>query len=73
MRTVLCEGKIVITKKDTNQWEISAISLEYLDWLRETYGHYENNEWIMTYYSGSMTLIQVYDEEITNMSLLRWS
>ena len=73
MRTVLCAGNIVITAVTDSRWEISAVSMEYLDWLRETYGSHEGTKWTVGYCSGSITLCYVSDEEIITMTLLRWS
>jgi len=71
-RIVLEGGSIVITQMEPQRWEISAVSLQFLDWIRQSYGDWEGQEWRLTYYSGSMSLIQVHDERIITMALLRW-
>jgi hypothetical protein len=70
---VLANGSIVITQMEPQRWEISTTSLAFLDWIRETFGDWEDSEWRLTYYSGSMSLIVAHDERIITMALLRWS
>lgn len=72
-RTVLEGGSIVITQMESQRWEISTTSLKFLDWIREAFGDWEDEEWRLTYYSGSMSLIQAHDERIVSMALLRWA
>jgi hypothetical protein len=71
-RIVLEGGSIVIAQMEPQRWEISTTSLKFLDWIRETFGDWEDEEWRLTYYSGSMSLIQIHDERIITMTLLRW-
>ena len=71
-RIVLEGGNTVITQMESDRWEISSVSLAFLDWIRQSYGDWEGQEWRLTYYSGSMSLIQVHDERIITMALLRW-
>jgi len=71
-RIVLEGGSIVITQMETQRWEISTTSLQFLDWIRETFGDWEESEWRLTYYSGTMSLIQAYDERIIATTMLRW-
>jgi hypothetical protein len=71
-RIVLEGGNIVIAQTEPQRWEISTVSLKFLDWMRETFGDWEEEEWQLTYYSGSMSLIQIHDERIITMALLRW-
>jgi hypothetical protein len=71
-RIVLEGGSIVIAQMEPQRWEISTVSLQFLDWMREAFGDWEDEEWQLTYYSGSMSLIQIHDERIITMTLLRW-
>lgn len=72
-RIVLDGGNTVVTYMEPQRWEISTVSLQFLDWLRESFGDWEGEEWRLTYYSGSMSLIQAHDERIITMTLLRWA
>ena len=72
-RIVLEGGSIVITHMEPQRWEISTTSLKFLDWIRETFGDWEDSEWSLIYYSGTMSLIVVHDERIITMALLRWA
>jgi hypothetical protein len=71
-RTVLEGGNIVIAQTDPQRWEISTVSLQFLDWIRESFGDWEDEEWSLIYYSGSMSLIVVHDERIIATTMLRW-
>jgi hypothetical protein len=71
-RIVLEGGSIVITQMEPQRWEISTVSLQFLDWMRESFGDWEDEEWSLVYYSGSVSLIVVHDERIITMALLRW-
>ena len=71
-RIVLEGGNIVIAQTGAQRWEISTTSLKFLDWIRETFGDWEDSEWSLIYYSGTMSLIVVHDERIITMALLRW-
>ena len=71
-RTVLEGGNIVIAQTGPRRWEISTISLQFLDWIRESFGDWEDEEWSLIYYSGSMSLIVVHDERIIATTMLRW-
>lgn len=71
-RIVLDGGNTVITQMESDRWEISSVSLAFLDWLRESFGDWEDEEWRLTYYSGSMSFIQVHDERIIATTMLRW-
>lgn len=71
-RMVLDGGRTVITQMESNLWQISSVSLAFLDWIRQSYGDWEDNEWRLHYYSGSMSLIQVHDERIITTAMLRW-
>jgi hypothetical protein len=72
-RMVLEGGSIVITQMEPQRWEISTVSLAFLDWIREAFGDWEESEWRLTYYSGTMSLIVAHDERIITMALLRWT
>ena len=72
-RIVLDGGKTVITQMEPQRWEISTVSLQFLDWMREAFGDWEDEEWRLTYYSGTMSLIVAHDERIITMALLRWA
>jgi len=71
-RIVLEGGNIVITQTGSQRWEISTTSLAFLDWMRETFGDWEEEEWQLTYYSGTMSLIVAHDERIIATTMLRW-
>ena len=71
-RIVLDSGWTVINQTEPHRWEISSISLGFLDWMRESFGDWEGEEWLLTYYSGSMSLFLVIDERIIATAMLRW-
>jgi hypothetical protein len=74
MKRIVLDGyNTVITQMESQRWEISTVSLQFLDWMRETFGDWEDEEWQLTYYSGTMSLIQAHDERIITMALLRWA
>ncbi len=66
-------GTTIITQMETQRWEITTVSLQFLDWMRESFGDWEEQEWQLTYYSGTMSLIVARDERIITMALLRWA
>jgi hypothetical protein len=72
-RLILDDGNTVIIQRTSEQWEISTVSLVFLDWIRETFGNSEGDEWRLTYYGGSMSLIQSHSERIITMAILRWA
>lgn len=71
-RIVLDGGNTVIFKTAPGRWDISTLSLAFLDWLRESYGDWEGEEWSLIYYSGSTSLIVAHDERIVATATLRW-
>lgn len=72
-RMVLANGYIVISEQSEEGWKISSVSCEFLDWIRESFGNLEGEGWRLTYLGYTTNLIQVHDERIITMAILRWA